>query len=109
MQLKKLPLTESSLNPDSSHLRPTPEQEAEYLRHKYLGLQHSGDEQRPLGGFGGAGRPAKHIPEMHEDDMDKFWAQMIPKRGDNEKRMLKGGHGVPLSSEYNPDLRSVWC
>lgn len=35
---------------------------------------------------------------MTEEEEHKFWAQMI-RHGDNEKRMLKGGHGVPLSGK----------
>ena len=99
MKLKKLPADENAFHPDGSHFRPTPQQEAEYLRHKHLGLEHESPFQKPLMGFGGEGRPMHpQVPEMSEEDRDKFWAQFVP-RGDNEKRMLKGGHGVPLSGE----------
>ncbi len=105
MKLKKLPLTETSLLPDGSHLRPSPEQEAEFLRYKHLGLAHEDSEtfgQKPLMGFGGSGRKlqhhkdGKHSHGFEDEDKDLFWAQMSGKGG-NEKRMLKGGHGVPLS------------
>lgn len=105
-QLKKLPVNPNSFHPDASNLLPSPEQEAEWLKHKHLGLSH--DEsfgQKSLGGFGGKGRPFANKPEMTEEEEHKFWAQMI-RHGDNEKRMLKGGHGVPLSGELiNPPAR----
>jgi saccharopepsin len=101
MKLKKLPLTEASLLPDSSNLRPTAEQEAEFLRFKHLGLTHEQAEhfngQKPMMGLGGKGRKTKQVEHgMSDEDKDRFWAQMIPSGG-NEKRMLKGPHGVPLS------------
>lgn len=104
MKLKKLPLSSTSLLPDASHIRPTPEQEAEFLRHKHLGLAHEETfGQKPLLGFGGSGRPPKPQHKHHgmsDEDKDLFWAQMMPREeGGVEKRMLKGGggHGVPLS------------
>jgi saccharopepsin len=103
MKLKKLPLTETSLLPDASNLRPSPEQEAEFLRHKHLGLAHEEAEfngQKPMMGFGGKGRKTKGSQHqgLSDEDKDLFWAQMVDRTG-NEKRMLKGPHGVPLSGE----------
>ena len=105
MKLKKLPLTEHSLLADASNLRPSPAQEAEFLRHKHLGLAHEESEmfgQKPLMGFGGTGRKGRHpkleYEGLNDEDRDRFWTQMI-EHGGNEKRMLKGGHGVPLSGE----------
>ena len=105
MKLKKLPLTEQSLLADASHFRPSPAQEAEFLRHKHLGLAHEESEmfgQKPLMGLGGTGRKGRHQKLEHEglndEERDRFWTQMIGPDG-NEKRMLKGGHGVPLSGE----------
>lgn len=110
MKLKKLPLTETSLLPDASHVRPSPEQEAEFLRHKHLGLAHEESEtfgQKPLMGFGGSGRKFHHQNSEHEglddEERERFWAQMIGEGG-NEKRMLKGGHGVPLSGERSSSI-----
>jgi len=107
MKLKKLPLTEASLLPDASHLRPTPEQEAEFLRHKHLGLAHEEVDfngQRPLMGLGGKGRKTKGAHhghhEFNDEDKDLYWAQMVERDG-NEKRMIKGPHGVPLSDYMN--------
>ncbi|RXK41414.1 saccharopepsin [Tremella mesenterica] len=109
MKLKKLPLNANSLLPDASDFRPTPEQEAEFLRHKHLGQAHEQAlmGQKPLMGFGGAGRKHKHheheghrVPDLIDEDAERFWAQMIGQR-DNEKRVLKGGHGVPLSDYMN--------
>lgn len=93
MKLKKLPLTASSLLADASHHRPSPEQEAAFLKNKHLGLLNGGEGQKPLMGLGGAGRPAKH--HGHDEEKD-FWAQMVEPREEQE-RIRKGGHGVPLS------------
>lgn len=103
MKLKKLPLTETSLLPDASHLRPTPEQEAEFLRHKHLGLAHEQSEifgQKPLMGLGGSGRKLHNYESLSDEEKHRYWAQMVGEGG-NEKRMLKGGHGVPLSDYMN--------
>jgi saccharopepsin len=102
MQLKKLPISQTSLNPDGSDFRPSPEMEAEFLKHKHLGFQTpewlENMGQKPLMGFGGEGRKMPSLSEVDEEAREKFWAMMM---GDNhnQKRMLKGGHGVPLSSE----------
>ncbi|KAJ3736314.1 aspartic peptidase domain-containing protein [Lentinula guzmanii] len=56
-----------------------PELEALHLAEKY------GSSQRPLAGFGGAGRPLR----QGEDDL--FWTQ----------EMIKGGHSLPLSNYMN--------
>ncbi|KAJ3789132.1 aspartic peptidase domain-containing protein [Lentinula aff. detonsa] len=56
-----------------------PELEALHLAEKY------GSPQRPLAGFGGAGRPLR----QGEDDL--FWTQ----------EMIKGGHSLPLSNYMN--------
>ena len=99
MKLKKLPLNEASLHPDASSLRPSPQQEAEWLRHKHFGLSLDDGSfgQKPFGGFGGSGRK---MPKMEDVDDTEYWIQMIEKREDNGERILKGGHGVPLSGEY---------
>ncbi|WWC87691.1 uncharacterized protein L201_002583 [Kwoniella dendrophila CBS 6074] len=106
MKLEKVTPT-SLLSDSASNIRPSPEQEAEWLRHKHLGLSHeellNGNGQKPLMGSGGSGRKVKgdcHYHDMNDEDKDKFWAQMI-KRDGNEKRALKGGHGVPLSDYMN--------
>lgn len=107
MKLKKLPQTaESLLNGASRHM------EAEYLKYKHTGAELLGEDyQKPLMGFGGAGRPApskehKHHHHHHDDkhhhhhhDDDELWAQMIQPRESEHERILKGGHGVPLSGE----------
>ncbi|KAK1920970.1 aspartic peptidase domain-containing protein [Papiliotrema laurentii] len=101
-QLKKIPAHPNSFHPDASNLAPSPQQEAEWLRHKHLGLQDALLDQRPLGGFGGKGRPAHHAHQhdgMTEEEEHKFWAQMIRHR--DSERILKGGHGVPLSDYMN--------
>ncbi|KAK8861397.1 hypothetical protein IAR55_002216 [Kwoniella newhampshirensis] len=106
MKLEKVALTPSSLSPDASNLRPSPQQEAEWLRHKHLGLAHeeSVNGQKPMMGMGGSGRKLKGEhqtpPELNDEDREKYWAQMIHHNG-NEKRTLKGGHGVPLSDYMN--------
>jgi hypothetical protein len=100
MQLKKLPITQTSLNPDGNDFRPSPEMEAEFLKHKHLGFQTpewlESIGQKPLMGFGGEGRKMPSLSEVDEEAREKFWAMMM---GDNhnQKRMVKGGHGVPLS------------
>ncbi|KAL7419867.1 aspartic proteinase precursor [Cryptotrichosporon argae] len=103
MKLKKVALSETSLLPDASNLRPTPEQEAEFLRHKHLGLLHDENGQKPLMGMGGAGRPVRqgkhHEAELSDDDKDLFWAQNH--HPSNERHALKGGHGVPLADYMN--------
>ena len=98
--LKKLPANANSFHPDASNLYPTPEQEAAYLRAKHLGLNLDGNDQKPLGGFGGRGRPmpAGEMP-LTEEEEKKYWAQMIREDTGLGKRVLKGGHGVPLSGE----------
>lgn len=98
--LKKLPANANSFHPDASNLYPSPEQEAAYLRAKHLGLSLDGNDQKPLGGFGGRGRPAPagEMP-MTEEEEKKYWAQMIREDTGLGKRVLKGGHGVPLSGE----------
>ncbi|OCF45091.1 saccharopepsin [Kwoniella heveanensis CBS 569] len=109
MKLEKVPLTPTSLLPDASNVRPSPEQEAEWLRHKHLGLAHEDNYsgQKPLMGMGGSGRKIKgehhhhhSHHEMSDEDRERFWAQMIHHDG-HEKRALKGGHGVPLSDYMN--------
>ncbi|WWD16697.1 hypothetical protein CI109_101127 [Kwoniella shandongensis] len=106
MKLEKVALTPSSLSPDASNLRPSPQQEAEWLRHKHLGLAHeeSVNGQKPMMGMGGSGRKIKGEhhgqPDITDEDREKYWAQMIH-HDDNEKRTLKGGHGVPLSDYMN--------
>jgi saccharopepsin len=100
MQLKKLPTSQTSFNPDGSDFRPSPEMEAEFLKHKHLGFQTpewlESIGQKPLMGFGGEGRKMPSLSEVDEEAREKFWAMMM---GDNQnqKRMVKGGHGVPLS------------
>jgi saccharopepsin len=97
MQLKKLPTTSSSLMPNSD-LRPSPQMEAEFLKHKHLGLLHedSINGQKPLG----LGRKVKGHKKWDDDDKDLFWAMMQDdQEGGMEKRMVKGGHGVPLSGK----------
>lgn len=97
MQLKKLPTTSSSLMPDSA-LRPSPQMEAEFLKHKHLGLLHeeSVNGQKPLG----LGRKVKAHKEWDDEDKDQFWAMMVDEgEAGLSKRMLKGGHGVPLSGK----------
>ncbi|KAK4687075.1 saccharopepsin, partial [Tremellales sp. Uapishka_1] len=90
MKLNKLPVTAASLMPDASDLRPSPQQEAEFLRSKHVG------GQQPLFGMGGQGRKTHH----HQSEEDELlWAQMI--HHSDEKRTLKGGHGVPLSDYMN--------
>ena len=106
MKLKKMPLSATSLLPDASDVRPSPEQEAEWLRHKHLGASHEETfGQKPLMGLGGKGRKTKskdhhhhEKPEADEED-ERYWAQMINHNG-AQKRMLKGGHGVPLSGKW---------
>lgn len=106
MKLQKIPQTANALLPDGTSLRPSPQQEAEYLRYKHLRLVHDDSQlfgQKPMMGFGGEGRKVhlnggKKYEHLSDDEKDLFWAQMIEPR-DNEKRMLKGGHGVPLSGE----------
>ena len=100
MKLGKLPSTSQSFSPAGAFV-PSPAQEAEYLKHKHLGLEHDDSfPQKPLGGFGGSGRPMKYKEqELTPEEEEKFWAQMV-EHGDNQKRMLKGGHGVPLSGEF---------
>jgi hypothetical protein len=41
---------------------------------------------------------------MTEEEEHKFWAQMIRHR--DSERILKGGHGVPLSGEL-PSIREI--
>jgi saccharopepsin len=104
MALKKLPISQTSLNPDGADFRPSPEMEAEFLKHKHLGFQTpewmDSIGQKPLMGFGGEGRKMPSLPEVDEEARDKFWAMMMGENN-NQKRMLKGGHGVPLSSTSN--------
>ena len=109
MKLKKLPTTAASLLPDGSDFQPSPEQEAEWLRHKHFGAVHQETlGQKALMGLGGKGRKLKdRLPDGVQKDLEEFWAQMIP-NGDNEKRMLKGGHGVPLSGQ-SPVSWPVMC
>lgn len=111
MKLKKMPGAASSL----MDARPSPEQEAAFLRNKHLGLpfDYFTDGQKPLMGFGGAGRPYRsrkgdhehkhkhhheHAEGLSDEEKELLWAQMVP-RGDETERILKGGHGVPLSGE----------
>lgn len=106
MQLKKLPTTASSLMPGSD-LRPSPQMEAEFLKHKHLGLAHEEffNGQKPLGlGAGGKGRKVKESEKWNDEDKDRFWAMMIDEDEEESglgKRMLKGGHGVPLSGKLH--------
>lgn len=92
-----MPTTVESLLPEGADLRPTPEQEAAWLRYKHLGHDFA---EKPLMGFGGKGRKGKgwlqKSKDFLESEKELFWTTMVP-RGDNEERMAKGGHGVPLS------------
>jgi len=78
--------------------------EAEFLKHKHLGFQTpewlENVGQKPLMGFGGEGRKMPSLSQVDEEAREKFWAMMV---GDNhnQKRMVKGGHGVPLSDYMN--------
>jgi saccharopepsin len=105
--LKKLPISQTSLNPDGSDFRPSPEMEAEFLKHKHLGFQTpewlDSIGQKPLMGFGGEGRKMPSLSEVDEEAREKFWAMMMGENH-NQKRMTKGGHGVPLSSKSRDHL-----
>lgn len=93
MKLKKLPASATSLLPEASNLGPTVHQEAAYLAQKY-------GAQRPMLGGGGAGRKLHIQPDnMSDEDKELYWAQLAHPSSD-EQRMLKGGHGVPLSGEW---------
>ncbi|WVQ79046.1 hypothetical protein IAT38_001139 [Cryptococcus sp. DSM 104549] len=93
--------------PDASNLRPTPELEAEWLKFKHMGQEYA--EQLPLMGSGGAGRKFKegkkhkhHHDKDLSDEEKMYWAQVHHGRHKHaEERMLKGGHGVPLSDYMN--------
>jgi hypothetical protein len=110
MPLKKLPISQTSLNPDGSDFRPSPEMEAEFLKHKHLGFQTpewlDSIGQKPLMGFGGEGRKMPSLSEVDEEAREKFWAMMMGENH-NQKRMTKGGHGVPLSSKSINPLCSI--
>jgi hypothetical protein len=74
--------------------------EAEWLKQKHLGAHGLGAEQKVLG-LGPHGRPFRQpAPE------DELFAQVVPRTpGENmkendEARIKKGGHGVPLSGEW---------
>jgi hypothetical protein len=99
MALKKLPISQTSLQPDGE-FRPSPEMEAEFLKHKHLGFQTpewlESIGQKPLMGFGGEGRKMPSLSQVDEEAREKFWAMMTGENH-NQKRMVKGGHGVPLS------------
>lgn len=79
--------------------------EAEFLKHKHLGFQTpewlDSIGQKPLMGFGGEGRKMPSLSEVDEEAREKFWAMMMGENH-NQKRMVKGGHGVPLSSTLHP-------
>ena len=102
MKLKKLSQEESLLHVDPAGLRFNPQQEAEWLRHKHMGLAHEDASmpQKPLGGIRGGDRLARPGKEDSDED-EKFWIQMLDPRDQaaEQERMLKGGHGVPLSGE----------
>lgn len=66
--------------------------EVEFLMQKHAGAFMEDTTQKVLGGFGGAGRPLR----TNKGDGERLWAQMIEEENENA---LKGGHGVPLSSE----------
>lgn len=109
MPLKKLPISQTSLNPDGADFRPSPEMEAEFLKHKHLGFQMpewaDSIGQKPLMGFGGEGRKMPSLSEVDEEARDKFWAMMMGDGQGNQKRMVKGGHGVPLSGTLSKLLK----
>lgn len=79
----------------AKHLSPdfSPIKEAEWLMQKHLGGLFGSEDQKPF-----AGRRNKPLRKS-DDDEDLFWAQMIEESKDNAD-VLKGGHGVPLSSEF---------
>jgi len=89
MQLKKLPISQTSLNPDGNDFRPSPEMEAEFLKHKHLGFQTpewlENMGQKPLMGFGGEGRKMPSLSEVDEEAREKFWAMMM---GDNHNQVV---------------------
>lgn len=79
----------------SAHLSAdfSPIKEAQWLMEKHFGSLMGSDEQKPFMG----GRRNKPL-RLSDDDKDLFWAQMIEETKENADA-LKGGHGVPLSSE----------
>lgn len=77
--------------PPAAHLAVSPELEAQYLKHKHLGLLDGHEGQMP---FMSGGR--RHPKDISGED-DTLWAQMIEE--ENNIIDYKGGHGVPLSSE----------
>lgn len=89
---------------------PPPELEAKWLASKYLGQEYT--EQMPFGGFGGAGKKFKsgnkHTKHPEQEDEDRYWAQMVDQTAHSQMiDVLKGGHGVPLSSEFLPSNEHI--
>lgn len=103
MKLNKIPLADT---PAFSPFR-----EAAWLGYKHTipqAIEGALDaiKQKPImAGAGGSGRKFRQHAEDKEDH-EHFWTQMIEEieRVEEEqglsKRMVKGGHGVPLSGSY---------
>lgn len=88
----------------------TPELEALFLKHKHLGLPlnqlidvDAFHGQKPLGGAEQPmrGGSRKHAAAHKEQSDDDVWAMMMPHHDAEHARMLKGGHGVPLSGKLS--------
>lgn len=85
--------------------------EAEWLKHKHLGLGLGaalGDMAEQAGqkvmALGPHGRPyVRDAVEQARDVVEDVWTQVVPKSAgekmvaEEEARIAKGGHGVPLS------------
>lgn len=100
MKLEKQTPSSTSL---TGTFPPSPELEAKWLASKYLGQEYT--DQMPLGGFGGAGKKFKsgnkHTEHPEQNDEERYWAQMVDQSAHSQMiDVLKGGHGVPLSSEF---------
>jgi len=111
MKVKKLPTSSSSFLPDATNLRPSPEQEAAFLRHKYLGsmfYDFEGFGQKPIMS---SKRNRKEMiwhtqpADMNDEDREKVVA--ITGAASDENWMLKGGHDAHLSGEFKSDSNTV--
>lgn len=72
----------------------SPSHEAAWLMHKHVG----GLFDQAVGQVTfGKRRTSDKAPKLTEEDVEHYWAQMVENGGD--RKVLTGGHGVPLSSE----------
>lgn len=97
----------SKVAPAAASMHQAPELEALFLKHKHLGLPldqivelNAASGQQPLGAvFDHSVRGGNRKHGHKNADNEDVRAMMMPHEEAEHARLVKGGHGVPLSGE----------